>query len=94
VAGSAPEVSYFGSVPPGRTRDRPAGVFRRTIVDGQLVDEAFTRNLRWEYTSALRLRDLGLGDMDYVEITEAEVEAFVQRIRDRLGPDAGSGDGS
>jgi hypothetical protein len=33
----------------------------------------------------LRECDLGYSDMDYVEITEAEVDEFVQRIRDRLG---------
>ena len=81
---SAREISYFGSVPPGRTRDRPGGVFRRTVVDGQPVDEAFTRNLRWEPTSALRERDLGFGDIDFIEITPAEAEAFVLRVTDKL----------
>lgn len=70
-------------MPPGRTRDRPAGVFRRTIVDGLAVDEAFTRNLRWEPTSALRERDLGYSDFDYVPITEAEVATFIERARTR-----------
>mgnify|MGYP007039430892 CR=1 FL=1 len=78
------QFAYFGSLPPGRTRERPAGVFRRAVVDGQPVDEAFTRNLRWETTSALRERDLGYNEMDYIEITEAEVDAFVQRAIDKV----------
>jgi hypothetical protein len=83
VAGSTSEVSYFGSVPPGRTRDRLGGVFRRSVVDGQPVDEVFTRRLRWEPTSALRERDLGYGDTEYIEITEADADAFVHRARQK-----------
>jgi hypothetical protein len=87
VADPGQAFDYFGSIPPGRTRDRPGGVFRRTTVDGLLVDEAFIRNLRWEHTSALRERDLGYSDIDYVEITEAEAEAFVRRVTDKIRRD-------
>jgi hypothetical protein len=77
-------VTYYGSLAAGRTRDRPAGVVRRTVVDGHPVDEAFTRNLRWEPTTKLHERDLGYTDTDYVEISEAEAEAFVQRVSAKL----------
>lgn len=80
----AAEVTYYGSLAAGRTRDRPAGVYRRKVVDGHAVDEAFTRNLRWEPTTALHERDLGYNEVDYVEITRAEADAFVQRVSAKL----------
>lgn len=79
-------VQWFGSLPAGRAPGDIAGVVRRTIGEnGYPVDEAFTRSLRWERTWALRERDLGHDDMEYVEITEAEGDAFVERVRGMLG---------
>ena len=50
-----------------------------------MVDEAFTRNLRWEPTTALREHEFGHGNTDYVEITRAEADVFVDRITRKLG---------
>jgi hypothetical protein len=71
---------YFGMITPGRTPASPAGVVRRHVVDGHPVDEAFTRRLTWEPTLALRDRELGRSEADYVEITPAEAVAFVERV--------------
>lgn len=76
----APDAVYFGLVPPGRTRANPAGVVRRIVVDGVPRDEAFTRGLRWEPSTALYARDFGHSDTDYVAITPEEAHAFVDRI--------------
>lgn len=74
---------YFASLPRGRTRDRPAGVVRRSR-DGDRLDQAFTRNLRWEPTTRLRDYEYRDGDGNYVEITETEVDAFVERVTAKL----------
>ena len=50
-----------------------------------MADEAFTRNLRWEPTTALREHEFGYGNMDHVEITRAEADVFVDRITRKLG---------
>jgi hypothetical protein len=85
LAASVPRVRYFGSLPLGRTRATVAGVVRSTLVDGHRVDEAYTRNLRWEPTTALRDRDAGHDDRDYVELTEAEAEEFIRTATRALG---------
>jgi len=75
---------YFAALPRGYTRARPAGVVRRSR-DGDRLDQAFTRDLRWEPTTALRDHEYGDGYDDYVEITPDEVEAFVRDVTAKLG---------
>jgi hypothetical protein len=58
---------------------------RRRIVDGVTCDEGFTRNLRWEPTQYLRRYALGHNDVDHVEISEADAEAFVEAVVRELG---------
>ena len=44
-------VTYYAVVDDLSSRAQPAGVFRRTYTeDGGRSDEAFTRNLTWEYS--------------------------------------------
>ncbi len=51
------KVIYYAVVNDLSSRDRPAGLFRRTYTeDGGRSDEAFTRNLRWEYSTVTYLR--------------------------------------
>ncbi len=45
---------------------------RMDAPDGTAVDEAFTRNLRWEPTEALHRPGPGHTDVEYVAISEAE----------------------
>jgi len=63
----------------------PAGIVRPTVTEDLVADEAFTRNLRWEPTTALREHEFGYGNMDHVEITRAEADVFVGRITRKLG---------
>src|SRR5438309_2339719 len=48
------KVIYYAVVNDLSSRERPAGVFRRIYTeDGGRSDEAFTRKLRWEYSTSL-----------------------------------------
>ncbi|MEU8517766.1 pentapeptide repeat-containing protein [Kitasatospora sp. NPDC048722] len=77
--------TYYAKLRTGFSRENPSGIVRRSSVDGIDYDEAFTRNLRWEPTEYLRLYELGHNEIDHVEITRAEAEAFVARITEALG---------
>ncbi|MEU8516845.1 hypothetical protein AB0C76_35445 [Kitasatospora sp. NPDC048722] len=61
------------------SRENPYGIVRRSTIDGIDIDEAFTRNLRWEPTEYLRRYYLGHNDDDHAEITRAEADAFIRR---------------
>ena len=48
------KVTYYAVVDDLSSREQPAGVFRRTYTeDGGRSDEAFTRDLIWEYSPSL-----------------------------------------
>ena len=75
-------VMYYAVVNNFSTRERPAGVFRRTYTeDGGRSDEAFTRNLRWEYSTSLISAERGDLQYEFIEITEDEANRIVERIR-------------
>jgi hypothetical protein len=75
------KVTYFAVVNDLSTRERPAGVFRRTYTDSGRSDEAFTRNLTWEYSTSLISAERGDLDNEFIEITEDEANRIVERIR-------------
>ena len=78
----ADRVTYFAVVNDLSSRERPAGVFRRTYTeDGGRSDEAFTRNLRWEYSTSLVSAERGDLDNEFIEISEDEADQIVERIR-------------
>jgi hypothetical protein len=57
-------------------------VFRRTYIeDGGRLDEAFTRNLIWERSWLLVSAERGDLVNEFIEITEAEANQIVDRIR-------------
>lgn len=74
------KVTYYAVVTKLSSRQRPAGVFRRTYTDSGRSDEAFTRNLRWEYSTSLISAERGDLDNEFIEITEAEANQIVERI--------------
>jgi hypothetical protein len=77
-------VTYYAVVNDFSSREQPAGVFRRTYTeDGGRSDEAFTRNLQWEYSTSLVSRERGNLDNEFIEITEDEADQIVARIRAR-----------
>uniref|UniRef100_A0AAU2V202 Pentapeptide repeat-containing protein n=1 Tax=Streptomyces sp. NBC_00003 TaxID=2903608 RepID=A0AAU2V202_9ACTN len=78
------EITYYAKIGDGYPRSSPRGIVRRRFLDGVAYDEAFTRNLRWEPTEYLRLYELGHNDVDHVEITEEEADAFVAAVTAKL----------
>jgi hypothetical protein len=79
------KVTYYAIVNDFSSRERPAGVFRRTYTgDGGRSDEAFTRNLRWEYSTTLISAERGDLDNRFIEITEDEADQIVARIRAKV----------
>ena len=77
----ADSVTYYAVVDGFSSREQPAGVFRRVYTDGGRSDEAFTRNLRWEYSTSLISAERGDLDNEFIEITEDEASQIVERIR-------------
>ncbi len=49
----AKKITYYAMVDDLSSRDEPAGVLRQTEDDEGQQDEAFTRNLEWEYSWSL-----------------------------------------
>jgi hypothetical protein len=75
-------ITYYAVVNDLSSRERPTGVFRRTYPeDGGRLDEAFTRNLMWERSWLLVSAERGDLVNEFIEITEAEADQIVERIR-------------
>ena len=75
-------VTYYAVVDDLSSRKQPAGVFRRTYSDdGGRSDEAFTRDLIWEFSSALIAAERGDLQNEFIEITEDEANQIVESIR-------------
>jgi hypothetical protein len=76
------KVTYYAVVNDLSSRERPAGLFRRTYTDdGGRSDEAFTRKLRWEYSTTLISSERGDVQNEFIEITEDEANQIKARIR-------------
>jgi hypothetical protein len=76
------KVTYYAVVDDLSSRDQPAGVFRRTYTeDGGRSDEVFTRDLDWEFSPELISAERGDLQYEFIEITEAEGNEIVERIR-------------
>ncbi len=79
------KVTYYAVVDELSSRERPAGVFRRTYFEsGGKRDEAFTRNLVWERSASLISAERGDLQNDFIEITEDEANQIVERIRAKV----------
>ena len=78
------KVIYYAVVNDLSTRDRPAGLFRRTYTEaGGLRDEALTRNLAWKNSSSLVVAERGDLQNDFIEITEDEANQLMEQLRAR-----------
>ncbi len=75
------KATYYAVVNDLSSRERPAGVFRRTYTEDGRLDEAFTRNLIWERSWLLVSAERGDLVNEYIEITEDEANQIVERIR-------------
>jgi hypothetical protein len=79
------KVTYYAVVDDLSSRERPAGVFRRTYFEsGGRRDEAFTRSLVWERSASLVSAERGDLQNKFVEITEDEANQIVARIRAKV----------
>ena len=80
----ADKIIYYAVVNDLSSRDRPAGLFRRTYTEaGGLRDEAFTRNLIWKNSSTLVSAERGDLENDFIEITEDEAYQLIEELRAR-----------
>ena len=77
----AEQITYYAILDEDSSRDRPVGVFRRVKSDEGQVDEAFSRNLAWEFSPLLYSAERGDTMYDFVPIGEDEAERIVARIR-------------
>ena len=76
------KVTYYAVVNDLSSRERPAGVFRRTYTEaGGKRDEAFTRDLIWEFSPLLVSAERGDLQNEFIKITEDEANQIVERIR-------------
>jgi hypothetical protein len=79
------KVTYYAVVDDLSSRERPAGVFRRTYFEsGGRRDEAFTRSLVWERSATLVSAERGDLQNRFIEITEDEAIQIVERIRAKV----------
>ena len=84
-------VIYYAVVNDLFSRDRPAGLFRRTYTEaGGLRDEAFTRDLAWKNSSSLVSAERGDLENDFIEITEKQADQLTEQLRARW---TGAGNG-
>ena len=77
----AEQITYYAILDDDSSRDRPVGVFRRVKSDEGQIDEAFSRNLAWEFSPLLYSAERGDTMYDFVPIGEEEAERIVARIR-------------
>ena len=78
----ADRVTYYAVVDDLSSREQPAGVFRRIYTDDDgRSDEAFTRDLIWEFSPALIAAERGDLQNEFIEITEEDANQIVARIR-------------
>ena len=75
------KITYYAIIDEFSTRDRPGGVLRRVINDEGKVDEAFSRDLRWEFSPLLYAAERGDTMFDFIPISEEEANQIVARIR-------------
>jgi len=79
------KVTYLAVIDDLSSRERPAGVFRRTYTeDGGRSDEVFTQDLNWEFSPELISAERGDLQYEFIEITEDEANQIVERIRAKV----------
>lgn len=76
------DVTYYAIVDELSSRERPAGVFRRTYFqDGGMEDEAFGRDMAWGRSWLLASAERGDLANDFIEISKDEADQIVERFR-------------
>jgi len=78
------KITYYAVVNNRSSRERPAGLFRRTYFEtGGRSDEAFTTALQWERSPSLVSAERGDLENDFIEITEDEANQLMEQLRAR-----------
>jgi hypothetical protein len=78
------KVIFYAVVNDLSSRQRPAGLFRRTYTEaGGLRDEAFTTDLVWEHSASLVSSERGDLLNEFIEITEDEANQLMEQLRAR-----------
>ena len=74
------KVTYYAMFDEDTSKERPRTVFRRVRSDSGQIDELFSRDLKWEFSSLLYSAERGDTMFDFTEITEEEAFRIVDRI--------------
>jgi len=82
----AQTITYYAIIDEFSSRDRPGGVLRRVVDDNGQVDEAFSSDLTWEFSSLLYAAERGDTMFEFVPIAEDEAARIVTRIRETAEP--------
>jgi len=78
------KVTYYAVVNNRSSRERPAGLFRRTYFEaGGRSDEAFTTSLLWKRSPSLVSAERGDLENDFIEITADEANQLMEQLRAR-----------
>ena len=78
----AQTITYYAIIDEFSSRERPGGVLRRVVDGNGQVDEAFTADLTWEFSSLLYATERGDTMFEFVPIAEDEADQIVARIRE------------
>ncbi len=82
----AEKIVYYAIIDRWATREDPAGIARRRRpLAGGLRDEAFMRDLSWEFTPLIVEWERNESTDDLVEVTEDEANRIIERFRARWG---------
>lgn len=77
----ADRVVYYAITDETNSLSQPAGVLRRTHRGGGKIDEVFSGALTWVRSGLLRSAEHGDISHDFTEISAAEADQIVARIR-------------
>lgn len=78
---AVPDVTYYTIIDDLSSREQPAGVLRRSYLDGASRDEALARDLAWHRSPLLISAERGDLENEFIEITAAEADEITNRIR-------------
>jgi hypothetical protein len=77
----AEKIIYYAIIDEFSSRETPGGVLRRIRNDEGIADEAFSVDLKWEFSPLLAGAERGDTMFDIIPITEAEAMRIVERIK-------------
>jgi hypothetical protein len=75
------KITYFAMIDEDSSRSNPRTVLRRIESSQGQTDEIFSRDLEWENSPLLHSAEHGDITNDFTEISEAEADQIVARIR-------------